>query len=194
MTQELEIEFKNLLTKYEYDLLLLHFNIQQDNIVKQVNYYFDTPNGHLKKVNSGLRIRQINSYYECTLKEKSSENTHIETNVKISEEVAKSILNNCSFSLPEIKTRLDVLQIPQEQLQLFGTLHTDRIEIDYKGGLLVLDHSNYLQQDDYEVEYETSDEKIGFIIFNEFLQQFDIPVRRTEKKIARFMQALLENQ
>lgn len=194
MAQEIEIEFKNLLTKNEYDQLLQHFNIQQDCIVKQVNYYFDTPNGHLKKAKSGLRIRQIDSYYECTLKEKSSENTHLETNVKISEDLAKSILNNCIFPLPEIQARLDLLQIPQDQLEHFGTLSTNRVEINYEGGLLVLDHSSYLQRDDYEVEYESSDEKIGNIVFNKFLQQFDIPVRHTEKKIARFMQALKDNQ
>ena len=42
MTHEIEIEFKNMLTKEQYDLLLQHFHIQPEQIKYQVNYYFVT--------------------------------------------------------------------------------------------------------------------------------------------------------
>ncbi|UZN00165.1 CYTH domain-containing protein [Lysinibacillus sp. MHQ-1] len=73
---------------------------------------------------------------------------------------------------------------------MFGSLTTDRVEIPYKEGLLVFDHSYYLQCDDYEVEYEAKDAIKGKAIFDEFLQQHGIQKQETDKKIARFMKAL----
>ncbi|RKJ40173.1 CYTH domain-containing protein, partial [Butyricicoccus sp. 1XD8-22] len=66
----------------------------------------------------------------------------------------------------------------------------DRVELSYKGGILVLDHSFYLNCDDYEVEYEADDENTGAEIFNNFLMDFQIEKRATDKKIARFMKVL----
>ena len=192
--QHLEIEFKNLLTKAEYNHLLQHFNIQRDQIIPQANHYFETPEGHLKRAMSGLRIRQIGDYYECTLKEKSSTNAHLETNVEITKEQAEEVLATGCFPFPEISTRLKAINVPLDQLSLFGSLETDRVEFPFKEGLLVLDHSKYLQQEDYEVEYETSDEKLGAISFNQLLEAHKIPKRQTDKKIARFMNALKENK
>ena len=59
------------------------------------------------------------------------------------------------------RTKLLQLQVPIEELSLFGTLTTDRVEMPYEGGILVLDHSFYLHCDDYEVEYETNDPTVG---------------------------------
>src|SRR5690606_35990657 len=79
MSQEIEIEFKNILTKDEYEKLLKEFNIEQQMIIRQTNHYFDTPDWHLRKLSSGLRIRETKSKTVCTLKEKTSQNTHLET-------------------------------------------------------------------------------------------------------------------
>ena len=73
MSQEIEIEFKNMLTKEQYESLLQHFHVQPEQIKYQVNHYFDTESWQLKQLMSGLRIRQIDNYFECTLKEKTSE-------------------------------------------------------------------------------------------------------------------------
>ncbi|CAM5685785.1 CYTH domain-containing protein OS=Lysinibacillus sphaericus OX=1421 GN=LS41612_19275 PE=4 SV=1 [Lysinibacillus sphaericus] len=62
-------------------------------------------------------------------------------------------------------------------------LQRARVEIPYKEGLLVFDHSFYLQCDDYEVEYESKDEIKGKAIFDEFLQQYDIKKQIAEKKL-----------
>lgn len=192
--QHLEIEFKNLLTEAEYQQLLAYFNIEESQIIPQANHYFETPQGHLKRAMSGLRIRQIGDYYECTIKEKSTTHGHLETTVEISKNVADEILQTGKFPFPEIDTRLQALGIPKDELSLFGSLKTNRVELPYEGGLLVLDHSQYLQREDYEVEYEASDEIIGAIKFNELLKKHNIPVRQTDKKIARFMNALKENK
>jgi len=192
--QHIEIEFKNLLTKEEYERLLAHFNIEPSQIIPQANHYFETPKGHLKQAMSGLRIRQIDDYFECTLKEKSSEHGHLETNVEITKQQAEEVLATGHFPFPEITTRLEIIGVPVDELSLFGSLQTDRAEVPYEDGLLVLDRSNYLQRVDYEVEYEASNEQLGAVSFQKLLEAHNIPQRQTDKKIARFMNALNESK
>ena len=168
MTQEIEIEFKNLLTKQQYEQLLQEFHISQNAIHRQTNHYFDTPNQAIRKLQSGLRIRQIGNYYECTLKEKNAEHAHLETTDKITAIEAQQMLDGKGFYAQEVAKRLALHHIPLEQLHVFGSLTTDRVEIPYKEGLLVFDHSFYLQCDDYEVEYEAKDAIKGNIIFDSF--------------------------
>ncbi|MFJ7664482.1 CYTH domain-containing protein [Lysinibacillus sp. NPDC097162] len=190
MAQQLEIEFKNVLTKQQYEQLLEDFQIKKNAIHRQTNHYFDTPSNAIRKLQSGLRIRIIDNYYECTLKEKSSKHVHVETTDELTAAHAEKMLAGQGFYAPEVAKRLAIYNIPLEQLAVFGSLTTDRVEIPYKDGLLVFDHSFYLQCDDYEVEYETKDEIKGNAIFDEFLQQYGIEKQIAEKKIARFMKAL----
>ena len=190
MTQEIEIEFKNMLTKEQYDSLLKTFHIKEQNIVRQTNHYFDTDELHLKSLSSGLRIRETKDRIVCTLKEKLANNTHLETTEEITAVQAKEILCGREFSAQLVAEKLNRLQVPIEQLKLIGSLTTDRAEIAYKGGTLVLDHSFYLQCDDYEVEYETENETIGKNLFYELLTEHHIPIKNADKKIARFMNAL----
>ncbi|MEL4024177.1 CYTH domain-containing protein [Lysinibacillus endophyticus] len=190
MSQELEIEFKNTLTKEQYENLLISFQIPNEKIIRQTNHYFDTPNFSLKELSSGLRIRETSNKIVCTLKEKKSTNIHLETTDELTREQADLMLAGEAFLAPRVKEKLLELNIPIDKLRVFGTLTTDRVEIPYKGGILVFDHSFYLQCDDYEVEYETSNENEGKVIFLEFLQQHSITRQVADKKIARFMKAL----
>ncbi|WP_336638116.1 CYTH domain-containing protein [Lysinibacillus fusiformis] len=190
MTQEIEIEFKNLLTKHQYEQLLQDFHIGNNAIHRQTNHYFDTPTHAIRKLQSGLRIRQIGEYYECTLKETNAEHAHLETTDQLTADQAQKMLEGEGFFAQEVAKKLALHGIPLDQLRVFGSLTTDRVEIPYKEGLLVFDHSYYLQCDDYEVEYEAKDAIKGKAIFDEFLQQYGIPKQETDKKIARFMKAL----
>ena len=190
MTQEIEIEFKNVLTKKQYDALLEYFQIQPEQINYQVNHYFDTEQWHLKQLMSGLRIRQIGDHFECTIKEKTTDNAHLETTDVLTKELAEQLLNGVPFHTKSVGMRLEALHIPIDQLKLFGSLATNRVELNYKGGILVLDHSTYMNQHDYEVEYEAVDETTGQMIFDEFLVAHQIKKNCAPKKIARFMNAL----
>ncbi|MDM5332509.1 CYTH domain-containing protein [Ureibacillus composti] len=190
MSQEIEIEFKNNLTKKQYEELLSSFHIADEMILRQTNHYFDTPTWHLKNQASGLRIRETKEKIVCTLKEKTSKHTHLETTDVLTKEQADSMLNGNAFLAPTVKEKLIQIKVPIDQLAVFGTLTTDRVEVPYMGGTLVFDHSFYLNRDDYEVEYEANDEKIGAQIFEEFLKKFNIEKQIADKKIARFMQAL----
>lgn len=190
MAQELEIEFKNILTKEQYESLLQKFQVSDEMILRQTNHYFDTKDFHLKKLSSGLRIRETKDHVVCTLKERTAANTHLETTDNISREQADLMLKGNGFFAESVKARLLQLAIPIEQLGVFGSLTTDRVELTYKGGTIVFDHSFYLNCDDYEVEYESYEESLGKEIFNNFLQENNIPKQTADKKIARFMNAL----
>ena len=192
MSQQMEIEFKNLLTKEEYTRLLTFFNIEPEQIVHQENHYFDTPNYDLKTAASGLRIRVLPHHIECTLKERSSENAHLETTDILTADVAAQMIRGFTFQAPSVEQRLLEMNVNIAELQLFGSLTTNRVELEYEGGLLVFDHSFYLQCEDYEVEYETNDEYTGFSIFQQFLTQHQIEKRYAKKKIARFAEALAQ--
>jgi uncharacterized protein YjbK len=191
MAQEIEIEFKNMLTKEQYEQLLVTFAINKADIKHQVNHYFDTPDWHLKNLSSGLRVRIVDhQHYECTLKQKTSTHTHLETTDILSKAQAHTILQTNFSDAPSVRQQLVQLEIPLEALNLFGSLATNRVELNYKGGTLVFDHSHYVDTDDYEVEYETTNEQEGAQIFEAFLQQHNIKKHGAMKKIARFMNAL----
>ena len=190
MSQEIEIEFKNFLTKAQYEQLLIHFQVQSTQIVRQANHYFDTPTQHLKQLASGLRIREVGEAIECTLKERTAQHSHLETTNPLTRSQADDMLATGTVHAPDVQIRLETLSVPLHELALFGSLVTDRVELPYQGGLLVLDHSFYLHCEDYEVEYETTDESVGQQIFEQFLQQFNIEKQPTPKKIARFVNAL----
>ena len=190
MSQHIEIEFKNMLTKNQYDQMLRDFAVAPEQIIRQVNHYFDTPEQHLKTIKSALRIREFEQTIECTLKEKSSEHQHLETTDLLTRDQADQMLAGNAIEAPHVKERLARFDIPLNDLQRYGTLTTDRVELPYEGGLLVFDHSFYLHCDDYEVEYETNDETFGKSVFLQFLQNYNIEPETAPKKIVRFMTAL----
>lgn len=191
MSQELEIEFKNMLTKDEFERLIQLFNLTEQDFHLQHNHYFDTPTNQLRSVRSGLRIRQLNSRNELTLKEPANGIALMETTDILTDEQVETVLtNNHPIPAVDVLERLQALEISIEKLQRIGTLSTTRAEIEYRGGLLVFDHSQYANQEDYELEYEVTDEAKGRPIFMELLNDCHIAVRPAQKKLARFMQAI----
>lgn len=191
MPQELEIEFKNMLTKDEFNQLITHFQIHDSQFHLQHNHYFDTLKQDLRSARSGLRIRQLNGRNELTLKEPAQGIALTETTDLLSDEQVTDVLTHKkTIPATDVLTRLNDLQISIEELQKIGTLSTTRAEINYRNGLLVFDYSQYANSEDYELEYEVQDEQEGRIIFMELLQELQIPLRPAAKKLARFMQAI----
>lgn len=189
MPQNIEIEFKNLLTKEEFQKLQVFFHINDQDFTKQVNYYFDTPDFLLKEKQSALRIREKNNQFQLTLKQ-PNEIGLLETNQALSKEEAHALLKTGTFPDGPVQTILTDLQIDSNHLTNFGTLTTIRAETEYEGGLIVLDHSYYLNSDDYELEYEVSNIDSGKYIFEQLLKTQQIPVRKTHNKIYRLLQLL----
>ncbi|MFC4712643.1 CYTH domain-containing protein [Planococcus dechangensis] len=185
MSKELEIEFKNMLTKEEYVKLLAD---TQKTPISQTNHYFDTPDFQLRGKKSALRIRQIEEHYECTLKTPAPAGNY-ETTDKLTSAQAEDILKGKQFDAPEVRAELEQLNVSPAALKLIGSLTTYRAEIEYAGGLLVLDHSQYCGIEDFELEYEVTDEASGKEAFFTLLKEKAIPIRPADKKIARFMAA-----
>ena len=185
MSQNIEIEFKNMLTQEEYDRFLKEFNIEQGQIFSQDNFYFDTPEFSLKRVGAALRIREKNGAYEMTLKQPAIEGL-LETNESLSNEEASMALNHNCLPYARISQLIEKLGVPFSRITYFGTLTTNRVEFPYRNGLLVLDHSIYLNNEDFELEFEVKNYQAGQIVFREILTQFNVPERKTENKIKRF--------
>jgi uncharacterized protein YjbK len=185
MTQNIEIEFKNMLTKIEYESFLKYFKISQSQIFSQENHYFDTPDFALKSNDSALRIRKKGGTYEMTLKQPADVGL-LETNQVIGEEEVLMAIHQGILPTGIIQPLIEDYQISFSTIEYFGSLITERVELEYKQGLLVLDHSIYLSKEDYELEYEVEDYQIGEKIFLELLKQLKIPSRKTENKIVRF--------
>ncbi|MDZ5470363.1 CYTH domain-containing protein [Bacillus sp. 31A1R] len=188
MSQQIEIEFKNLLTKEEFNRLKAYFHIEDSMFRKQVNHYFDTPTFILKDNKCALRIREKNDTFEMTLKEPLNEGI-LETNQVISKEEAEAMISNGTLVDGPIKSQLMKIDLDFSGLTYFGTLTTERVEFEYKDGLLVLDYSYYLNQHDYELEYEVNQYDLGQEIYVKLLQDQNIPIRKTLNKVRRFYEA-----
>lgn len=186
MTKELEIEFKNMLTKKEYSRLLQDFADFHNGPITQHNHYFDTANFRLKEQHSALRIRNKSGRFECTLKTPAPVG-HYEITDKLTKEQARRMLELETFEATEVSDALQKLDVAIADLKTIGTLTTHRVEFDYLEGLLVIDHSEYNGQEDFELEFEVTDAITGKKRFMDFLQQQKIPERPANKKIARFM-------
>lgn len=186
MTKELEIEFKNMLTKDEYSKLLAELNITPTS---QTNHYFDTADFQLRDQKAALRLRTVGSRFECTLKTPAVSGNY-ETTDALGQHQATAMLGLDGFDAPEVSAELERLGVSPSDLVLIGSLTTHRAESEYEGGLLVLDHSEYLGTEDYELEYEVTDEADGKRKFIAFLKEKQIPIRPADKKIARFMKTV----
>lgn len=189
MVQEIEIEFKNLLTKNEFELLMKEFNVTPKDFISQENYYFDTVNFSLRDKHSALRIRKKQDKYILTLKQPHEQGL-LETHQELTEAQAFSLLNSEVTKMVDgtVKEAIATLGITPDELYYLGALKTDRIEIIDNDNILVLDHSFYLEHEDYELEYEVKDPVTGKEKFLKILKQNNIPLRTTKNKIQRFFE------
>lgn len=186
MKQEIEIEFKNLLTESEFIKICQHFSINEQDFKVQVNHYFDTTDFTLKNHHSALRIREKNEKFVLTLKQPAHEGL-LETHEVLTIEEAQSMISNQKIFEGSITNIIQKdFNIPVSELTFFGSLKTKRAEINYKDGILVLDHSSYLNKEDHELEYEVTDFSKGKENFHNLLEKLNIPLRKTDNKIKRF--------
>ncbi|RZT23174.1 MULTISPECIES: CYTH domain-containing protein [Fictibacillus] len=185
MSQEIEIEFKNLLTYEEFLQLIDAFEVRKSDFIEQTNYYFDTEDFQLKNHKSALRIRFKKDTYTLTLKQQFEEHI-LETHQTIDKDIFPNMLNGIPLPHGEVTEVLRKLKIDNDEIKFLGELTTNRVELPYQEGLLVLDENHYLGKIDYELEYESADYKKGQQIFLKLLKSKNIPERETKSKIHRF--------
>jgi uncharacterized protein YjbK len=185
MSSELEIEFKNLVTKEEFERIISEFRVYPSDMIEQHNYYFDTPLFDIKAKCCALRIRKKKNSFELTLKQPVEEGI-LETNETLTDRQANKMIEQGYLPNGEVRDKLQQINIPVNQVIYFGRLTTRRAEIEYLEGLLVFDNSSYLNKEDYEIEYEVKNKKIGEQNFLSLMDRLQIPIRATENKIMRF--------
>ncbi|MGT2887383.1 CYTH domain-containing protein [Streptococcus didelphis] len=188
---ELEIEFKSLLTKDEYQRLLKQMSHIKP--ISQTNYYIDTPDYALKAAHMSLRIRTLQSKAEMTLKV-PEENGNREYNLSLELQEAKDLIASCH--IPD-SPALDIMKkagIPLSQLRNFGSLTTIRRESITPIGKMALDYNHYLSTIDYELELEVDNPLKGQEDFHNFLSENKIAFKYAKSKVARFTKALYKDK
>ncbi|WEG11910.1 CYTH domain-containing protein [Pullulanibacillus sp. KACC 23026] len=185
MSQEIEIEFKNMLTKHEFDHLVQVFQLNEQDFLTQHNDYFDTSSFELKSKGAALRIREKENRFVLTLKEPHTVGK-LETHQFLSKKDVQQFFQSRELDPGDVQQRLERLSIKPENLQHLGRLTTHRAEFPHEEGLFVLDHSCYLDTEDYEMEWEFNDHPTGQKRFESFLERYQIPKRPTQNKIMRF--------
>ena len=194
LEQNLEIEFKNLLTKSEYDTLLQTvFSDGNQKKIVQTNYYFDTKDHQLKNQHSALRIRRTHSFNELTLKVPSQGHL-LETNLSLRDNVCSEILKAKQLKLSTIYADIEIDSISNDSVfYLFNQFETVRFEQTRGDHLLVLDQTTFQNgMVDYELEVESPSATEGLQFFNAFLEKHLIPQKRALPKIARAQQNNIE--
>ena len=187
LEQNLEIEFKNLLTKSEYDTLLQTvFSDGNQKKIVQTNYYFDTKDHQLKNQHSALRIRRTHSFNELTLKVPSQGHL-LETNLSLRDNVCSEILKAKQLKLSTIYADIEIDSISNDSVfYLFNQFETVRFEQTRGDHLLVLDQTTFQNGIvDYELEVESQSPEAGLDFFNSFLEKHAIKKQKALPKIAR---------
>ncbi|MFD1017873.1 CYTH domain-containing protein [Thalassobacillus hwangdonensis] len=185
MSQEIEIEFKNLLVKEEYERLLTALPFEQVEQVRQVNHYFETADFQLKKRGAALRIREKNGSYTLTLKEPHPDGL-LETHSPLTNEDAEKWMTGLEQVGNDVLARLHSMDIDVKELNYAGALTTVRKELELDEVLVVLDYSTYHGTEDFELELEASERSVGEKAFHKLLTEHEIPERETPNKIQRF--------
>lgn len=189
MSQEIEIEFKNMLTQSEYEQLTTSLPFDTNDRFTQTNYYFETENFELKEQGCALRIRKKKDSWTATLKEPHVDGL-LETHDTLTEAEVQAWMNDQPSITPNIGKRLEGLGVSFEDIQFKGALTTERMEISYQDTLLVLDRSHYNQQTDHELELEAKEITYGEQVFSDLLDEYNIPKRETPNKIQRFFSSV----
>lgn len=170
MKELLEIEYKILLNKETFYQILQHYqsSIKEDYI--QTNHYFTHPLLSQKKWM--LRIREKKNSFEMTLK-RPQNNHRLETNINLSLQEKDDFFHHRPLSNEIINILRQEGINPLEVNNQFS-LTTHRYDIPLDEGMLSLDHSTYLDKEDYELEFEVNNEEKGYQQFLEIIKPFHL--------------------
>ncbi|MBQ1879364.1 MAG: CYTH domain-containing protein [Bacilli bacterium] len=190
MSNAIEIEAKALITQDEYRKIVKVF--PECRRYSQTNYYIDNDERILAKEGIALRIREKNGKYVLTLKTPLSQGL-LEKNESIDEEAFKAFLEKGEFPNVDEVRFLTMLDIDVSSLKILTSLTTDRVDVNYKDGLLSIDRNFYSGKTDYEIEFEYNSMDAAERILADLLREHDIPfhINKTPK-VRRALKALEE--
>ena len=185
---EIEKEFKNLLTKAQYEAIADDYQSVFTKDVTQTNSYYDYE-GLLQQHKMALRIRIVEGKEtgEITLKIPQSSLEVLEYTEVLPVDILNAYNHDKQFALPtSLQETLENKGITLQTVNQTALLTTHRLE----GALsenewLVLDESHYNGKVDYEMEMEVRSLELGEPIFLGILEKYKIERRQAESKIKR---------
>ncbi|MCR5490900.1 MAG: CYTH domain-containing protein [Bacilli bacterium] len=192
MSNAIEIEAKSLVSKEDYRKLVTLF--ADCPRYMQTNYYIDSDDRVLARNGISLRVREKGDRYELTLKTPLSEGL-LEKNCVISLAQFEDFKSKGVFPKGDTSRFLTMLDFNIDDLKILTSLTTDRIDVEYEGGLLSIDRNVYSGKTDFEVEFEYNNLEGAKAIMTRLFQENQIPVSfSTESKTRRAMAALEKNR
>ena len=184
MSTNLEIEIKSAITKDDYEKIISSF--AHPRFIYQTNFYIDNSCFELSDLKLGLRIRQEKDLLELTMKVPSEEE-RLEINQKISPKEFENFLFYNEFPNGEISRYLhEFYPKIAGDFSIFGTLHNQRLVVELDDAEIAIDHFTYFDQEEFEVECESSSLKNAENILKKYLSQFQIKYQKnTTTKLER---------
>ena len=185
---EIEKEFKNLLTKEQYEAIAGDYQSVFTKDVTQTNSYYDYE-GLLQQHKMALRIRIVEGKEtgEITLKIPQSSLEVLEYTEVLPVDILNAYNHDKQFTLPtSLQEALENKGVTLQTVNQTALLTTHRLE----GALsenewLVLDESHYNGKVDYEMEMEVRSLELGEPVFLGILETYQIERRQAESKIKR---------
>ncbi len=188
MSNAIEIEAKALVGKEEYDKLVRLF--PQCPRYLQTNYYIDSDDRDLAKSGIALRIREKAGMLELTLKTPLSQGK-LEKSVPISFNDFAALRDFGQFPKNDLRRFLTMLDFDVEKLKILTSLSTERLDVEYDGGMISIDKNSYSGQVDYEVEFEYNNLAGAEEKLHAFLEEHKIPYQPSDvSKVRRAMHAI----
>lgn len=185
---EIEKEFKNLLSKAQYEAIAGDYQSVFTKDVTQTNSYYDYE-GLLQQHKMALRIRIVEGKEtgEITLKIPQSSLEVLEYTEVLPVDILNAYNHDKQFTLPtSLQEALENKGITLQTVNQTALLTTHRLE----GALsenewLVLDESHYNGKIDFEMEMEVRSLELGEPVFLGILEKYKIERRQAESKIKR---------
>ena len=176
MKENLEIEYKMMVSKEEFETL--RSLCPEQTILIQRNVYYDcTPSTTLKKM--AMRIRDLQDEHIFTLKIPTEQGVR---------EIEMNLPENSveAFNDPQIKELFESLDL-HYPVHILAEMTTHRHLRVYPEGELCMDHSIINGKDDYEIEFEISqDAEKGKAFFMDLLKKAGLEYRENHRsKFAR---------
>ena len=188
MSNAIEIEAKALVSQDDYRKLAKLF--PDSPRYTQTNHYIDSDTRILNKEGIALRIREKSGQYELTLKTPLSQGL-LEKNCVITKQQFDDFKEKGIFPKGGTSRFLTMLDIDIATLKILTSLTTDRIDVEYKGGLLSIDRNCYSGKTDYEVEFEYNNLGGAKKVLSDLFEENGIAYTFTKaSKTRRAMEAL----
>lgn len=191
--QEVEVEYKAMISKDEYQDLLEYFSefAEVKEPYTQTNYYFDTEDNIFIKQGITIRLRNIKDFWELQIKiPKHSEgdfNCQEEVSHSVSEEEANRLIsegiNKKNKMFADLVSKKD---INVGLINMIGNLQTNRNDYLFYTDKISLDENIYLGTTDYELEWETSNHK--YVKYQ--IDQLYLELTKNVGKATRFLDRL----